>query len=414
MALGRTHSLMPSPSISLGLIAVSLGLITLIGPASIDMYLPFIPAMAQELGTDYAAMQLTLAVFLVALGAGQLICGPLIDAYGRRRPLLTALFVFALASLGAAYAYNLPVLLLARAVQGLAASLVLVTAMSTVRDVTEGADAAKLFAMLMTIQGVGPVLAPAAGGLIGSAFGWRGVFIALAMLGCMATINSAIHLKETLPPAARSSLRPGEVLRTYAAIMQDQRFVLAGLTLSAAFVFIFVYVGGAAYVYQTHYGLSPRDFGFVFGGTGIAVFIGAAATAKLVARFRTEQLAIAGLTCLAVGALVGLVSVLTAIGLPGIIAGFFIALAGVGMAEAMLMSMALSLRSTALGASAALLGAVPLLLGAAITPVAAIAAKHNAATWLGLIFAVGVIAVALSVRTARMIVQSGVTVSHAH
>ena len=77
MALGRTHSLMPSPSISLGLIAVSLGLITLIGPASIDMYLPFIPAMAQELGTDYAAMQLTLAVFLVALGAGKLICGPM-------------------------------------------------------------------------------------------------------------------------------------------------------------------------------------------------------------------------------------------------------------------------------------------------------------------------------------------------
>lgn len=153
-----------SPSqLSFGLVAVALGLVTLIGPASIDMYLPFIPAMAQELGQDYTAMQLTLAVFLVAMGAGQLFFGPLIDACGRRVPLLTALAVFVLASLGAAWADSLGGLLLARTVQGLAASLAIVTAMSTVRDVAAGARAAQLFAALMTIQGVGPVLAPAVG-----------------------------------------------------------------------------------------------------------------------------------------------------------------------------------------------------------------------------------------------------------
>lgn len=403
-----------SSQLSFGLVAVALGLVTLIGPASIDMYLPFIPAMAQELGQDYTAMQLTLAVFLVAMGAGQLFFGPLIDACGRRVPLLTALAVFVLASLGAAWADSLGGLLLARTVQGLAASLAIVTAMSTVRDVAAGARAAQLFAALMTIQGVGPVLAPAVGGMIGAAWGWRGVFAALALLGLVVGLCAALMLRETLPPQARSSLRPGAVLRTYAAILADGRFVLAGLSLSAVFVFIFGYVGGAAYSYQTFYDLSPRTFGFVFGGTGVAVFFGAAASAQLVTRFPVERLAVAGVGAIALGALVGGLSVAVGLGLPGVVAGFFIALAGIGMGEAVLMSMALSLRSTAVGASAALLGAVPLLLGAAITPVAAWAAEQGLATWLALLFGIALLALALTLATVRMVARSGVAVAAQH
>lgn len=403
-----------SSQLSFGLVAVALGLVTLIGPASIDMYLPFIPAMAQELGQDYTAMQLTLAVFLVAMGAGQLFFGPLIDACGRRVPLLTALAVFVLASLGAACADSLGGLLLARTVQGLAASLAIVTAMSTVRDVAAGARAAQLFAALMTIQGVGPVLAPAVGGMIGAAWGWRGVFAALALLGLVVGLCAALMLRETLPPQARSSLRPGAVLRTYAAILADGRFVLAGLSLSAVFVFIFGYVGGAAYSYQTFYDLSPRTFGFVFGGTGVAVFFGAAASAQLVTRFPVERLAVAGVGAIALGALVGGLSVAVGLGLPGVVAGFFIALAGIGMGEAVLMSMALSLRSTAVGASAALLGAVPLLLGAAITPVAAWAAEQGPATWLALLFGIALLALALTLATVRMVARSGVAVAAQH
>lgn len=387
---------------------------TMIGPASVDMYLPFMPAMAQELGTSFPAMQMTLAIFLAALGLGQLVFGPVTDTYGRRRPLLIALGVFALASLGAAYAQSLNDLLLARAVQGLAASLVLVTAMSTVRDVAEGARAAQLFATLMTIQGIGPVIAPAIGGVIGSSFGWRGVFFALALLGLLVIGSSSVLLKETLPLSARSSLRPTEVLRTYASILKDGRFVLAGLTMAALFILIFSYVGGAAFVYQNHYALSPRDFGFVFGGTGIAVFLGAAASAKLVTRYRTEHLAVAGVGMVAMGCAISLLSALGTWGLPGMVAGFCVSLAGLGIAEAVLMSIALSMRNTALGSSAALLGALPILLGAAITPVAAAAAEQGPAVWASLLLGVALVGLLLSVLTARMVARSGVAVSAAH
>lgn len=413
--LCTSRPVMSSPATpSLGLIALALGLMTLIGPASVDMYLPFMPTMAQELDTNYSAMQMTLAIFLAALGLGQLVFGPVIDAYGRRKPLLMALCVFVVASLAAAYAQSLNALLLARAVQGLAASLVLVTAMSTVRDVAEGARAAQLFATLMTIQGVGPVIAPAIGGVIGSSFGWRGVFIALAILGLLVVCTSTLMLKETLPLSARSSIRPSEVLRTYASILKDGRFVLAGLTLAALFIFIFSYVGGAAYVYQNHYDISPKNFGFVFGGTGIAVFLGAAATAKLVSRYRIEHLAIWGAGLVALGGAITLLSAMVGWGLPGIVAGCSVSLAGLGIAESVLMSIALSLRTTALGASAALLGALPILLGAAITPVAAAAAEQGPAAWTGLLLGVALVGLLLSVLTARMVARSGVAVSAAH
>ncbi|MCG2840177.1 multidrug effflux MFS transporter [Sandaracinobacter sp. RS1-74] len=395
-------------------IAVGLGLITLLGPASVDMYLPSIPVMADDLAIPYTTMQLTLTVFLLAMGGGQLVFGPVIDALGRRRPLLAAIALFVATSLWAASAQSVESLIAARFLQGLAASLALVTAMSSVRDVAEGVRAAQLFALLMTIQGLGPVLAPAVGGVIGEAFGWRGVFLALAALGVGVAANTLANLPESLAHDKRSSLNLSAVMRTYAGIVSDRRFMLPGLALAAVFFFLFAYIGGASYAYQTGYGLSPRDFGFVFGATGTAVLIGAMASAKLVTRLRIEALALAGALAMLAGALIGLFSALGGVGLPGIVTGMFLALAGLGIAEATLMSVALATRTTALGASAALLGAFPLLLGAAATPVAAMVAEIGAAHWLGLLAATGLAASGLAFTTARMVSRHGLQVGLQH
>lgn len=388
-------------------IALSLGLITLIGPVSIDMYLPFMPEMAAEMGTPYASMQLTLTVFLLAMGGGQLIFGPVIDALGRRAPLLLALAVFVAASFLAAGAQGLNGLILARLLQGLATALALVTAMSTVRDVADGVRAAQLFALLMTVQGLGPVLAPAIGGLIGSAFGWRAVFVVLGLIGILVLLNTALTMRESLPRDRRSSLQPMQVARGYAEILADRLFLLPGLSLAAVFFFLFAYIGGAAHVYQDAYGLSAQGFGFVFGATGFAVLLGAMASARLVARLPIQNLALAGVAAILAGALVAVVSALTGIGLAGIVAGMFLALAGLGIAEATLMSIALSTRSSALGASAALLGAGPLLLGAAATPVAAAMAERGPVVWLAFLAASAAVATALTVTSTARIAKTG-------
>lgn len=395
-------------------IALALGLITLLGPAAIDMYLPSLPVMATELGASFSTMQLTLTVFLLAMGAGQLAFGPVIDALGRRRPLLLAVLMFVISSLWAAAAGSVESLIVARFIQGLAASLALVTAMSSVRDVAEGVAAAQLFALLMTIQGLGPVLAPALGGLIGHSYGWRAVFVTLALLGVGVLANCLVNLNETLPREKRSALHMAGMLRTYIEIVSSPRFVLPGLSLALVFFFLFSYIGGASYVYQSSYGLSSRDFGLVFGATGMAVLLGALGSAKLVTRFRIETLALMGVMAMLAGALIGLISSLSGLGLPGIVAGMFLALGGLGIAEATLMSIALATRSTALGASAAVLGAVPLVLGAAATPLTAMMAANGPAHWLGFLTVAGVLAVALTCASARMVACSGIRVDLQH
>lgn len=403
-----------APSSVKASIIVALGLITLIGPASIDMYLPFVPAMADELGTQYATMQLTLTVFLLALGGGQLVFGPMIDALGRRIPLLIALVVFSLASILASQAAGLNALLAARLIQGLAASLALVTAMSTVRDIADGVRAAQIFALLMTVQGLGPVIAPAIGGMIGSALGWRAVFIALALLGVVVAVTTALVLRETLPVEHRSVLRVSAVLSGYREIISDRRFVLPGLSLASVFFVLFAYIGGAAHAYQAGYGLSAQSFGFVFGATGLAVLLGAIGSAKLVTRWPVENLSLAGVGAMLAGALIALASSLIGLGLPGIVAGMFVTLAGLGIAEASLMAVALSTRRTALGASAALLGAVPLLLGAAATPLAGAVVEIGPQAWLAFLATGALVATLLTLASTRLVRAGGITVPPHH
>lgn len=132
-------------------LAIGLGAIGALGPSAVDMYLSSLPEIARDYDAGFASVQLTLTFFLLAIGAGQLLFGPFVDAYGRRRPLLIGLVVFILCSLGSAWAPTLSVLLGFRFVQGLGSALTLVVIMSTVRDVSRGATATKLFALLMTI-----------------------------------------------------------------------------------------------------------------------------------------------------------------------------------------------------------------------------------------------------------------------
>ncbi|QMV73331.1 Bcr/CflA family efflux MFS transporter [Comamonas piscis] len=363
--------------------AASLALIAVLGPSATDMYLASMPEIAAELAVPYAQVQLTLTVFLLAMGLGQLLLGPIVDAFGRRRPLLAGLLAFALASLWASQAPSIGILLTSRFVQGLAGALTLVVVMSSVRDVAKGARAAQLFALLMTIEGLAPVLAPAVGGYVDVHYGWRGVMLVLAAMGLLVLLNSAVALPETLPRAARLPLRLRAVASTYARIASDRSFLLPALALSSAFFVLFIYIAGASLVYQQRFGLSPDRFGLVFGATGVAVLMGAVTSVKLVQRAGVARLAVIGAMLMLAGSGLALAAAAAQLGLPGIVLGMFIAMWGLGMAEATLMSMAMGSQHSALGSTAALLGAFQLSISSAATPLAGKVVVLGTTPWLG-------------------------------
>ncbi|PMQ16795.1 multidrug effflux MFS transporter [Janthinobacterium sp. AD80] len=386
------------PAASLGL-AASLALVAVLGPAGIDMYLASMPAMARELHTSYGNVQLSLTVFLLALGAGQLLCGPLTDMLGRRRPLLAGIAVYMLAAVWASQADQLSTLLLARLVQGLGAALTLVVVMSMVRDVADGVRAAQLFALLMTIVGLAPVLAPAVGGLLDAHYGWRAVMLALAVLGGVTLFNSALFLPETLPLANRVS--PAGMHRTYARIARDRAFLLPALALSASFFFLFAYIGGASLVYQRDFGLSTGSFGLVFGATGVAVLLGAMASGRLVEKYGVARLSAAGSAAMLCGAMLALLGAWAGAGITAVVPGMFLALFGLGIAEAALMAMAMGSQRKALGSTAALLGAIQMSLSSLATPLAAGLSERGPLPWLLFLTVAGLLVSWLTLATAR-------------
>lgn len=375
---------------SVGLkLTISLAIIVALGPAAIDMYLASMPNMAQDLHTSYASTQITLTVFLIFMGLGQLFFGPWSDAVGRKIPLLIGLVTYIGASIWAALVLNLESLIFARALQGIGASMAIVVVMSMVRDLTEGAAAAQLYALLNTIVALGPIVAPAIGGVIGAHYGWRGVMLALAIVGVIVFLNTLYSLKESLAVNDRIKLNLGSIAKNYFNILKNKAFIFNLLALSAVYFFLFAYIGGSSFVYQTGYGLSSEQFGLVFGLTSISLILGASSSAYFVKKIRISRLALIGALLMMVGSATCIMMHILGIGLIGTVCGIALGLFGLGILEATLMAIAMASQKMALGSSAALLGAIPMLLSSTATPVAGQLVEVNTLYWFMLLGAIG-------------------------
>lgn len=336
-----------------------LGSMIAIGPLTIDMYLPALPAITADLHTSSASVQLTLTGTLAGLAVGQVLVGPVSDAVGRRKPLLAGLAVHVLASVLCVIAPNVGVLGALRVLQGLGAAAASVVATAVVRDLFTGLAAAKMFSRLMLVMGVAPILAPTLGSLVLRWTQWRGVFVLLAVLGVALIALAAFGLRETLPPQRRRNGGFGGTVRTYGSLLRDRTFVGLVLVTGLAMAAIIAYVSGSSFVFQEQYGLSVAQFGVLF-GAGAAGLIAATQLNVRLLRRHSPQRILAG--ALIGGSVAGLLLVGFAAtglgGLPVVLALLWAVLAAAGLALPNSPALALSRHGEAAGTAAALLGAV--------------------------------------------------------
>ncbi|MEU1837771.1 multidrug effflux MFS transporter [Micromonospora chersina] len=346
-----------------------LGSLIAIGPLTIDMYLPALPAITADLETTSAAVQLTLTGTLAGLALGQLLIGPLSDAAGRRLPLLAGIALHILASLLCVVAPTVQVVGVLRVLQGLGVAATSVVAMAVVRDLFSGAAFARLFSRLMLVMGAAPILAPTLGSALLRWSDWRGVFVALAVFGLLLVVVAAVGLRETLPAERRRHGGLAAVGRDYRALLRDRTFVGLVLVAGLAMAALFAYVAGSSFVFQERYGLDEQQFGLAFGAGAVGLITATQLNVRLLRRYTPQRILV---TALAVGTAAGLVLLTFAAtgvgGLAAVLASLWVVLASAGLAMPNAPALALSRHGEAAGTAAALLGAVQFGVGALAAP----------------------------------------------
>jgi DHA1 family bicyclomycin/chloramphenicol resistance-like MFS transporter len=244
--------------------AIVLGLLIAVGALAIDMYIPGAAAIAQSLHTDPGHVQFSMTAYFLSLAGGQIVYGPLSDAYGRKRPLYLGLAIFAAASAWAALATSITALIAARFCQGLGAAATAVIPLAAISDEHTGPDAARLMTLAMLALSVSPIIAPTAGGLLVQFASWRVVFAVLAAAGLLAMLLTARKLPETLPPSRRLGTGPRRMAATYAGLIGDRRFIVPVLIAGFGQSVLLVFIAGSPFVFISLFGMKPATYGVLF------------------------------------------------------------------------------------------------------------------------------------------------------
>ena len=322
--------------------ALLLAALSAIGPFSIDTYLPSFHEISERLGATPLEVQQTLSAYLIPFAAMSLWHGAISDALGRKRVILWALGLFALASFGCVFATRIEHLWALRAVQGISAGAGIVISRAIVRDLYDGPAAQRLMAHVAMTFALAPAIAPVIGGWLQSWFGWRSVFVFLTLLTGLLYFVSARWLPETLPPEKRASLRPGYLARTYARVLRTPDFLLSTTALAFNFTGFFIYVLSAPTFVMTHLGRSEREFLWLFGPGMGGLMLGSWISARLAGRYTPLQCIARGYALMGIAAALTLaVSHLLPPGIPWSVAPIFVYTTGMALAMAPLTLIAL-------------------------------------------------------------------------
>ena len=264
------------------------GGLTALAPLSIDMYLPAFPAIARDYSVSSGQMAYSLTAYFLGMALGQLLHGPLSDRYGRVRILRFGLLLYLLASLACAFSPSLGGFLAARFVQAFGGCAALVIVRAMVRDQCDSTSAAKIFSRLILIMGLAPMLAPSLGAVVSAAWGWRSVFIALAIYAAiMLALFQRQFQRDTI---GEHPFRLRDSANVYVRLLRDQRLMRYLLCSGFSSAAMFAYIAGSPAVFIEHYGLSATQFAWVFGINASSFVICAQLNAWLLRRIPAPRL----------------------------------------------------------------------------------------------------------------------------
>ncbi|HKP56780.1 MAG TPA: multidrug effflux MFS transporter [Polyangiales bacterium] len=371
-----------------------LGVLTAFSAISTDMYLPSLPAISVELNAPVATVQLTLAAFMIGMGIGQLVYGPVSDRWGRRPPLLFGVSLYILASVGCVLARSIEALIAARFLQALGGAAGPVIARAIVRDTYSGKDIARVLSLMMLVMGVAPILAPLAGSAMLGLFGWRSIFVAFAVFGLVAWTLALIAI-----PRGRSLAQSGTLPQSLGSLIADRGFVAAALTGSFGSSVLFAYLAGSSFVFIGVYHFTPQQFAVLF-GLNAAGFIGASQLNRaLLVRFPTHAIAIGAalVMCCAGGLLLSIVSIA---GHSTFAAAFalFVCIGSIGMMVPNTTAIALHNHAARAGVASSVLGATQFAVAASVMSVVGVLHDGTARPMSAVIAISACIAFVLSLR----------------
>jgi DHA1 family bicyclomycin/chloramphenicol resistance-like MFS transporter len=334
-----------------------LGALATVTPLAIDLYLPAFAQIADDFGTTPAKISLSVSSYFIGMAIGQMLYGPLLDRFGRKRPLYAGLIVFIIASIGCAQSRTADALVALRFIQALGGSVAWVAAVAMVRDFFPVKESAKVFSLLILILGVSPLLAPTFGGFIATTFVWQTIFYLLAVIGLIVLTVTFLYLPEGHKPDTSISLKVKPMLKTFIAVLVKPQFYTYTFAGAFGFATLFIYVAGSPVIFMEIYHVTPKVYGGIFALLSVGFIGGSQLNILLTRKFSSERLFRVALIIQVIASIIFLIGVYNEwFGLYSIIVMLFIELSCVGILNPNATALALAPFTRNVGSASALLG----------------------------------------------------------
>ncbi|MDG5082864.1 multidrug effflux MFS transporter [Staphylococcus aureus] len=382
---------------------IILGSLTAIGALSIDMFLPGLPDIRNDFQTTTSNAQLTLSMFMIGLAFGNLFAGPISDSTGRRKPLIIAMIIFTLASLGIVFVHNIWLMVALRFLQGVTGGAAAVISRAIASDMYSGNELTKFMVLLMLVNGIAPVVAPTIGGIILNYSVWRMVFVILTIFGFVMVIGSLLKVPESLTVTNReSSSGLKTMFKNFKILLKTPRFVLPMLIQGMTFVILFTYISASPFIIQKIYGMTAIQFSWMFAGIGITLIISSQLTGYLVDYIDTQKLLRAMTTIQIIGVILVTIVLLNHWNFWILAIGFIILIAPVTGVATLGFTIAMDESSSGRGSSSSLLGLVQFLFGGVASPLVGVKGEDNPIPYIIIIIATAVILIILQIYNMRV------------
>lgn len=277
-------------------IILILGLLSALGPFSIDMYLPGFPAIADDLSVSVDAISYSLSSFFAGVCIGQLLCGPLLDRFGRRIPLITGMLLYIVASIGCVLSNSIELLIICRFFQALGGCVGMVAPRAVIRDIFPVEENAKIFSLMILILGVSPIVAPTAGSYLISAFGWHSVFMVLTVIGIITLLAVVFGLPESRQPDPAYSLKAKPILLNFYSVLKVPQFYTYSLMGAISSAALFAYLSGSPFVFMKLFGTSEQEYGIIFAIIAAGLILCSQLNNQLLKKYTSEQITVVTLS----------------------------------------------------------------------------------------------------------------------